>query len=264
MQRLSRNTLLILVLALAAGIGVFSAFAQDSSSVTYVVETGDVLDSIAAGFDVQTNCLAEINDLSRPDRIKPGQVLLISYDCPPYDGPNFVTNPRDTGISSDLGQGGGGAETPELGLNDQVYTVVRGDTLDSIAQQFDVSLQSLQQTNGFSIYNSKIYVGQSLVIPGEAPPYGTYPGVANPLNPLDTSGQGGGGPEVQPGDSLYVVQPRDVLDLIGAKFDVQVACLTEANSIGRLHIIYPGQTLVIPSSCPLYDGEAFVENPRSG
>lgn len=265
MQHLSKNRLLVIILVLGlVGFGALGAFAQDGATTTYTVQSGDILDTIAAGFDVQTTCLAEINDLARPDRIKPGLVLLISYDCPPYDGANFVASPRDTATGSDLGQGGGGgAAMPELGPNDQSYTVARGDTLDSIAQQFNVSLQSLQQANGLSIYRTKILIGQELIIPGEAPPYGTFPGVSNPLNPLDTSGQGGGGPEVQPGDEVYVVQPRDVLDSIGAKFDVQVGCLAEANSLTRPNVIYPGQTLVIRMSCPNYDGEAFVENPRS-
>jgi LysM repeat protein len=248
----------------AAGIGAFGALAQDGGTASYTVEPGDILDTIAAGFDVQTSCLAEMNDLTRPDRIKSGDVLLISYDCPPYDGANFVTNPRDG--SSDLGQGGGGDGTaaPQIGPNDQSYTVARGDMLDSIAQQFDVSLQDLMRANGMSSFNTDIFVGQILVIPGDATPYGTFPGVADPLNPLDTtSGQGGGGPEVQAGDELYVVQPRDVLDLIGAAYDVQVGCLSEANGISYPHRIYPGQTLVVRMSCPAYDGEAFVENPRS-
>ncbi|MBZ0277448.1 MAG: LysM peptidoglycan-binding domain-containing protein [Anaerolineae bacterium] len=266
MSRLSRNRLLIPLLALAViGISAWGALAQDTAgSVTYTVQTGDVLDSIAAGFDVQTACLAQMNDIARPDRIKPGQVLLISSDCPKYDGLNFVTNPRDTGGNADLGQGGGGGSEVQLGPNDQAYTVKRGDMLDSVAQEFNVSVQALQRANGMSIYNTTLLVGQTLVIPGEAPPYGTFPAVSNPFNIADTSGQGGGGPEVQPGDQLYVVQPRDVVDLIGAQFDVAIACLSDANSLDRFRRIYPGQTLVVPASCPRYDGEAFVANPRGG
>ena len=76
-------------------------------------------------------------------------------------------------------------------------------------------------------------------------------------------GQGGGGPEVGPNDQTYVVQLRDTLDGIGAHFDTQVACIAQNNNITPANLVYPGQTVVIPASCPKYDGFDIVTNPRS-
>lgn len=60
----------------------------------YVVQRGDTLDGIAAAFDVKMSCLAEGNSLESPDRIFPGQYLVVSLDCPRYDGYAPVLNPR--------------------------------------------------------------------------------------------------------------------------------------------------------------------------
>ncbi|HEX2907066.1 MAG TPA: LysM peptidoglycan-binding domain-containing protein, partial [Phototrophicaceae bacterium] len=62
-------------------------------------------------------------------------------------------------------------------------------------------------------------------------------------------------------DEVYVVQPRDVLDLSAAQFDKQADCIAESNNIAdNPHLLYAGETLVIPGSCPAYDGLAVVPN----
>src|SRR5215510_3421908 len=78
--------------------GALAAFAQDASS--YTVQRGDILDSIAAQFDVQTACLAQANELGDGSKIKAGMVLRIDLSCPRYDGLDFVTNPREDAGSS--------------------------------------------------------------------------------------------------------------------------------------------------------------------
>ncbi|NWG16468.1 MAG: LysM peptidoglycan-binding domain-containing protein [Chloroflexi bacterium] len=234
---------------------------------TYTVETGDVLDLIAAAFDVDTACLAETNDLSNPNELTAGQVLLISFDCPRYSGYAFVANPRDGGEQDEPGQGGGGDEGVQPGPGDETYTVERGDTLDTIGQALNISVISLQAANGLADPN-QLMAGDVLIIPADAPAYGQYPPLVNPLAAAGANmdvelGQGGGAP-AGPGDELYVVQPRDVLDLIGASFDKQAACIAEYNNLADANLLYAGLTLVIPVSCPPYDGLAFVSGREDG
>jgi LysM repeat protein len=278
--------LLILVLLLT---GVTPLLAQDASGSpaaqgsTYTVKAGDVLDLIAAANDVQVDCLAKANDLKNPGKLTPGQVLIISTDCPRYDGLAFVPNPRaDAG---DLGQGGGGGakdappgqgggvEAPQAGPNDKTYTVQRGDVLDTIGQQFNVSVQSLQLANNLTP-RSVLMPGVTLIIPADAVPYGQFPSI-----PAGTDlGQGGGGgnqgappgqgggveaPQAGPNDKTYIVQPLDTLDKIGANFDTQVECIAKGNNLASPSRIFPGQTMIIPASCPKYDGFDVVTNPRS-
>lgn len=262
-MRLSR---FLKVAALAGCVfgGALAAFAQETPS-SYTVQAYDTLDGIAATFDIQLNCLAQANDLMKPGELKPGQTLVIDQSCPRYDGLDTVRNPRtDVGsggggeASSDLGQGGGAVEP---GPDDTTYTVERGDTLDTIGQSMDISVVSLQVTNNIEP-GDKIMPGQTLVIPADAAKYGEFPALG--ATGSSDLGQGGGGPEVGPTDQLYVVQLQDTLDTIGARFDTKTSCIAEGNSLEAASRIYPGQSLVIQSSCPRYDGYDVVINPREG
>jgi len=257
-------TLVVTVVLMIAG----AAFAQGDS---YAVQPRDTLDQIAASFDVQTSCLAASNNLANPNEIRPGDIINIDLSCPRYDGVDFVLNPREDaggGAAAGLGQGGGAAESdsPQPGPNDETYLVQRGDTLDTIGQDLNVSVVSLRLANALDPID-KIFPGDALIVPEGAPAYGQFPGIVNPAAaPANQElGQGGGGTAVAgPGDQLYVVQPLDTLDEIGANYDTQVACIAQGNGLTAPSLIYPGLTLVIQTSCPVYDGYDTVTNPRSG
>jgi LysM repeat protein len=209
-----------------------------AQSESYTVEYGDVLDIIAARFDVAVNCVAEASGLDNPNQMRPGQVLTIRPSCPPYDGAIPIVSTRDAD------QGGGTA------TSGGDYTVVRGDVLDSIAMRFDVSLSCLIEANSLALPH-RIYIGDTLAIDRNCPPY-----APQPLSAVSTGAedQGGGGTSSS-GD--YIVVRGDVLDLIAAHFNVQVDCLGAANDLAPLYRIYPGDSLRIDTSCPPYDGEAL-------
>jgi N-acetylmuramoyl-L-alanine amidase len=254
-------------LVVVIGASAFAAFAQGG---TYTVQARDTLDQIAANYDVQTSCLAESNEIPVPGEIKPGDILNIDFSCPRYDGLDFVANPRDeAGGSSDLGQGGGSAEDsesgPQAGPNDTTYLVQRGDTLDTIGQEQNISVVSLRLANDLGPLD-KIFPGDELIVPDDAAAYGEYPAIVNPAADVTNQelGQGGGSAVAGPGDQMYVVQPLDTLDKIGANFDTAVFCISEGNGLTAPSLIYPGQTIVIQASCPAYDGYDTVVNPRTG
>lgn len=200
-----------------------------TEDVRYEVGTADTLDDIAAIFDVSQECLVETNDIENPNAINVGDVLVIRVACPPYAGTNFVAFPRP--IS--LGQGGGEA----------TYTVRVADTLETIALAFDISPISLQEFNEIES-PLDIRPGDVLSIPPDAPPFGRVP----PL-PGETIEAGGGS-----GDIIYVIQPRDTIDVIGAFYDKRVSCIIESNNIEQPPLIQPRTTIIIPEECPPYDG----------
>ena len=102
------------------------AQAQDDGSLlpitedmTYTVRPADTLETIGALFDVLPACIAEMNGIDHNNRINVGDELLISIDCPFYDGEATVTTPREVTNFVDDCEG---------------YRVQRLDTLDVIGQ----------------------------------------------------------------------------------------------------------------------------------
>lgn len=256
MTRWNRFGLPFLVLVILL-LGSAAAAAQENT--TYTVVAYDSLDQIGARFDVQPACLAEKNNLAQPGELRVGDRLVIDFSCPRYDGVDFVTNPRDaadggaTSGSDSSGQGGGST------VSGETYVVQRGDTLDGIGQARNVSVVAIQSANNLG--GSLIMPGQELIIPNDAPPYGQFPALADPLNPSQSDlGQGGGAASGQ----TYVVQLGDTLDGIGAQFDMNVECLAEQNNLDQPNRVYPGQELLVPGNCPRYSGFDIVSEPREG
>lgn len=146
---------------------------------TYTVVRGDTLSRIARRFGTTFTAIAQANNLPDPNLIYAGQVLTIpgAGSPPPSDG--------------DDGDDGDEAPAPPSGS----YTVVRGDTLSSIARRFGTSTTAIAQANGITNPNL-IFVGQVLSIPGAGTPPPSDGGgdddAAPPPSPDGGSNVGGG------------------------------------------------------------------------
>lgn len=202
--------------------------------VTYIVQPRDTLDSIGAFFDVSIDCLRTTNALSPLDILRPETELVVSVDCPPYTGANIVAVPR----------------TDAREVTDGRYFVKRNDTLDTIGQALNISVEALAQANNIT-EPSRLAIGQELVIPEDAPPYGVVPpsrvlGQDPAATPPPGTGSQGGDADT------YVVQPNDTLDTIGQELNVSVEALYAANGIERGFILLPGDVLTIPADAPPY------------
>ena len=109
-----------------------------SVGTTYVVQAGDTIFSIARAYGVSPQAIVQANALTDPDRIALGQELII---------PAAEATPAQTAL-------------PE----GRTYTVQTGDTLQSIADRFAVTVAAIMQANDLSDPNY-IRVGQVLSIP---------------------------------------------------------------------------------------------------
>lgn len=112
------------------GSGTNPSQSQDSG--LYTVKAGDTLSGIAQRFQTTVQALAEMNGISDPDKIYPGQILRIK-----------------------------GAQEETL-----YYTVKAGDTLSQIAARYGTTYQNLARLNEISNPN-RIYPGQKLRISGQ-------------------------------------------------------------------------------------------------
>ncbi|WP_160647875.1 LysM peptidoglycan-binding domain-containing protein [Chengkuizengella marina] len=96
----------------------------------YIVKPGDSLNSISIQYNVPIDTLIIINNISDPDNIYIGQMLIVPI-------------------------------VPETG---EYHIVVPGDTLTKIAEYYTVNRSELMRINGLTDPN-KIRVGQVLMLP---------------------------------------------------------------------------------------------------
>ena len=216
------------------------ALAQDDTAETgdgcpgYVIQLRDTLDVIGQNLNVSVVALQQANNLYKPADVRAGDCLIIPEDAPAYG----VYPALDEFADDSAGIGGG--------VEGEPYVIQPRDTLDVIAQAYNISLVSLQYANNlFSVKDVK--PGMTIIIPADAPPYGTYPALDQFTD--ETAGAGGG---VE--GEVYVVQLRDSLDGIGARFNADVDCLASQNRLSKSDYIYAGLALVIPDDCGPYSG----------
>lgn len=100
------------------------------------------------------------------------------------------------------------------------YVVKPGDTLFKISRAFGVSPDAIAEANGI-VNPNLIYAGQVLKIPTAAPE--------------------------TPPQTTHTVNPGETLYKISLQYGVHWLAIAQANHLSSPYIIYPGQTLVIPS-----------------
>ncbi|MEM7034820.1 MAG: LysM peptidoglycan-binding domain-containing protein [Chloroflexota bacterium] len=110
-------------------------------------------------------------------------------------------------------------------LADGGYVVQAGDTLASIAYRYGVSVDALAQSNGL-YWNSWVYTGQWLTIPGASSAPSTSPSSS-------VSG-------------VYTVRAGDTLYSIATAYGVSMADLQVANGLPNADHVFVGQQLSIP------------------
>jgi len=200
-----------------------------TEDVTYIVQPRDNLDGIGAYFDIRVDCIRELNDLQISTILQPGLALRLSPECPAYDGTQDVLDPR--------------SDTPGLDGSDGTYVIRPNDTLDTIGQALDVSVEAMIATN--QITNNKAIVpGQILVIPADAPKYGVVPALI--LSPgAEAAMAASGGAGSVPG-TTYVVKAGDTIPSIAESLDISTVVLRVVNGLSLEPNVAVGTELFIP------------------
>ena len=231
-------------------------------NVTYTVQKGDSLWSIASRYGISVNDLRRANNLTS-DTLSIGQVIDIRIVSNGNEDNDNITEPsfsytvvkgdslwsignrfgvtvqqiRDlNNLTSDTLSVGQvllipGTNEEDNGENNGAvfyYTVKRGDSLYSIARQFGVTVQEIRDANNLT--TNILSIGQQLIIPGVS--------AGDDLE--DNEGN-----ESVP--TTYTVQSGDSLWSIANRFGVTVNDLKVANSLTS-NLLSIGQVLIIPSS----------------
>lgn len=201
--------------------GAVIALTVAMASADYVVQPGDTLTSIARKHGTTVSQLAAANSLRNPDLIRVGQRLVIP------------------GTDQGTGQGAPGPSSA-------THTVQPGETLESIARRYGVSLATLAAANGI-VDPSVIYAGTRLRLSG----------------PAFVAGAGG------TSAGAHVVAAGETLSSIAARYGSTVSELATLNGISNPNRIYVGTRLTVPGGgwiCPVPGARYFNDwgFPRSG
>lgn len=159
-----------------------------TSSNTYVVKSGDTLYKIAQNFNTTVNNLKRLNNLTNDD-LSIGQILLV---------------PAQSATG-----------------NSNTYIVRSGDSLWSIANRYNTTVDTIKRLNGLT--SNTLSIGQVLAIP----------------NSIDTNG------EVSEAGT-YVVKNGDTLWNIANRFDTNINEIKRLNNLSS-DILNVGQVLKIPN-----------------
>ncbi len=121
----------------------------------HIVRAGESLSRIAQLYGMTLESLTLMNNISDPNSIYVGQVLQII----PNAGQNTAPTPEtivDAGLITLV--------NPTSSEHRVIHTVVRGDTIYRIAQQYGTSMTAIQQANSLA-EGAIIFAGQQLTIP---------------------------------------------------------------------------------------------------
>lgn len=135
----------------AEGVG---GAAEETQTVVHVVQPGETLSGIAALYGVTPEAILVDNALSAPDALYVGQLITIGASTP---APQIEVQPTRVADAS--------AALDRFVM----HTVLRGESLFRIAQQYGVTVNEVIEANQLSD-PSIIYAGQELIIPGVEPP----------------------------------------------------------------------------------------------
>ena len=106
-------------------------------TVTYIVQPGDTLGTIASSFGVEPESIATANNITNRNLLRVGQKLVIP----------------------------GVTQREAAATRGAIHIVQSGETLSEIAAQYDVTVAEIKAVN--QLTSDVIAVGQELVIPGQ-------------------------------------------------------------------------------------------------
>jgi len=142
------------------------------------------------------------------------------------------------------------------------YTVAKGDTLSSIAQQYNLRWQDIAAANP-GVDANKLRVNQTIFLPGVVDVTNKRPASAPRAvtTPVKIAAPA---PAVAASDNVYVVKKGDTLGHIAVAHKVKVADLKSVNNL-KSDKINEGQKLKLPANANVKVGGTTtkVEGPKS-
>jgi LysM repeat protein len=191
---------------------------------SHVVAEGESLFDIAEEYGISWVDLADYNGIEDTSSVTAGMTIVI----PPTAGTGGVAEeeaaPEEETTTEEPAAEGTAEETvapTPSPAQETIYVVQPGDNLFRIGLRYGISWVQIAEANGI-VNPNMIRAGQELKIPTSAP---------------------GPSPEF-----THVVQPGETLFRIATRYGVSWQAVAQRNQIRPPHVIYPGQTLIIPGN----------------
>lgn len=182
---------------------------KKAEPVVYTVNAGDNLWNISREYGVSVEVIVGVNNLREKDLLSLGQKLEI-----PAIGGGGVSNSNQK-------------QEPTI----ITYTVVKGDTLWSISQRYDVNMSTIISTNNLKEI-SRLSIGQKLKLP---------------ITNMDIAKAEGYSQDSAAEEIIYYVKKGENLWSISREYNVKLEAIIAANSITDASKISAGQQLRIPN-----------------
>jgi membrane-bound lytic murein transglycosylase D len=207
---------------------------SDHVRIVYMVKKGDTIGHIAEWYGCRAANIRNWNDIPYGSQIRPGRRITVwvdKKDVQRYQNIASMSFDEKQAVARKAREAA--PVDPSLAEGGMHYTVRKGDTLEKIARDHNVTIQQLKQWNGLK--RSRIAVGEDLLI------------LTNE-KPLRSAGvTRNDGVQKQQGASrvlVYVVKKGDTLWDIARAHSVDPSDLKAWNDL-RKNKIYEGQELRI-------------------
>jgi len=181
---------------------------ETAEPIVYTVKAGDTLWNIAQRYGFSVGVIADVNNLGNENVLSIGQKLEI----PAIGGGVSNSNQKEEPIIVN-------------------YTIVKGDTLWSISQRYDLKMISIISVNNLKEI-SRLSIGQKLKLP---------------ITNMDIAKAEGYNLEATAEEIIYDVKKGESLWSISRDYNVKLEAILAANSITDASKIFAGQQLRIPN-----------------
>jgi len=181
---------------------------ENAEPIAYTIKAGDNLWNISRKYGVSVEVMFSVNNIKEKDLLSLGQKIEI----PAIGG----------GVSS---------SNQKQEATIITYTVVKGDTLWSISQRYDVKMNSIISTNNLKEI-SRLSIGQKLKLP---------------ITNMDIAKAEGYDQDAEAEEIIYYVKKGESLWSISREYNVKLESIIAANSITDSSKISTGQQLRIPN-----------------